>query len=49
MVGEKLTNALLAIDRFLTKLLAPEDEIFLYKFSNFPELVAGLDDRSARA
>jgi VWFA-related protein len=39
MVGEKLTNALLAIDRFLTKLLAPEDEVFLYKFSNFPELV----------
>ncbi len=39
MVGEKLTNALMAIDRFLTKLLAPEDEIFLYKFSNFPELV----------
>jgi len=39
MVGEKITNALTAIDRFLTKLLAPEDEIFLYKFSNFPELV----------
>ncbi len=39
MVGEKLTNALMAIDRFLTKLLSPEDEIFLYKFSNFPELV----------
>ncbi len=39
MVGEKLTHALMAIDRFLTKLLAPEDEIFLYKFSNFPELV----------
>ena len=39
MVGEKLTNALMAIDRFLTRLLSPEDEIFLYKFSNFPELV----------
>ena len=39
MVGEKMTNALLAVDRFLTKLLSPEDEIFLYKFSNFPELV----------
>jgi VWFA-related protein len=39
MVGEKLTHALMAIDRFLTKLLSPEDEIFLYKFSNFPELV----------
>src|SRR6186713_2724771 len=39
MVGEKLTNALMAIDRFLTQLLSPEDEIFLYRFSNFPELV----------
>jgi VWFA-related protein len=39
MVGEKLTHALMAIDRFLTKLLSPEDEVFLYKFSNFPELV----------
>jgi VWFA-related protein len=39
MVGEKLTNALMAVDRFLTKLLSPEDEIFFYKFSNFPELV----------
>ena len=39
MAGEKLTNALMAVDRFLTKLLSPEDEIFLYKFSNYPELV----------
>lgn len=39
MVGEKLTSALMAVDRFLTRLLSPEDEIFLYKFSNFPELV----------
>ncbi|RPI56328.1 MAG: VWA domain-containing protein [Acidobacteria bacterium] len=39
MVGEKLSHALMAIDRFLTKLLSSEDEIFLYKFSNFPELV----------
>jgi len=39
MVGDKLTSALMAIDRFLTKLLAPEDEIFLYKFSSVPELV----------
>jgi Mg-chelatase subunit ChlD len=39
MVGEKLTNALMAVDRFLTRLLSPEDEIFLYKFSSFPELV----------
>jgi VWFA-related protein len=39
MLGEKLTHALMAIDRFLTRLLSPEDEVFLYKFSNFPELV----------
>jgi VWFA-related protein len=39
MVGEKMTNALLAVDRFLTKLLSPDDEIFLYKFNNVPDLV----------
>ena len=39
MVGEKLTNALMAVDRFLTKLLSPDDEIFLYKFNNVPDLV----------
>lgn len=39
MAGEKMTNALMAVDRFLTKLLSPEDEIFFYRFSNFPELV----------
>jgi VWFA-related protein len=39
MVGEKLTHALMAIDRFLTTLLAPEDEIFLYRFSSYPDLV----------
>ena len=39
MVGEKFSNALMAIERFLTKLLSPEDEVFIYKFSNFPDLV----------
>lgn len=39
MVGEKMTSAIAAIDRFLTTLLGPEDELFIYKFSNYPELV----------
>jgi Ca-activated chloride channel family protein len=39
MSGEKIDNALAAIDRFLTTLLDPGDEIFIYRFSNFPELL----------
>ena len=39
MSGEKLDNALAAINRFLGDLLDPSDEIFIYRFSNFPELV----------
>jgi VWFA-related protein len=39
MVGEKLSNAQAAIDRFLGELLDPQDEIFLYRFSSFPELL----------
>jgi Ca-activated chloride channel family protein len=39
MSGEKMDNALAAIDRFLTSLLDPTDEIFIYRFSNFPELL----------
>jgi VWFA-related protein len=39
MAGEKIDSAREAIDRFLTKLLDPLDEIFLYKFSSFPELL----------
>src|SRR3954468_2399224 len=39
MAGEKIDNALSAIDRFLTTLLDPSDEIFIYRFSNFPELL----------
>jgi VWFA-related protein len=39
MSGEKIENALSAIDRFLTTLLDPTDEIFIYRFSNFPELL----------
>lgn len=39
MAGEKLDHALSAIDRFLGTLLDPTDEIFVYRFSNFPELL----------
>jgi Ca-activated chloride channel family protein len=39
MAGEKIDNALSAIDRFLTTLLDATDEIFIYRFSNFPELM----------
>jgi Ca-activated chloride channel homolog len=39
MAGEKIDNALAAIQRFLTTLLDPSDEIFIYRFSNFPELL----------
>lgn len=39
MAGEKMSHAQEAIDRFLTKLLDPADEIFLYRFSSFPELL----------
>jgi Ca-activated chloride channel homolog len=39
MAGEKLDNALTAIDRFLTTLLDPTDEIFIYKFNSVPDLI----------
>jgi Ca-activated chloride channel homolog len=39
MSGEKLDNALAAIDRFLGSLLDPTDEIFIYRFSEFPQLL----------
>jgi Ca-activated chloride channel homolog len=39
MTGEKLDSALAAIDRFLGDLLDPNDEIFVYRFSNYPELL----------
>jgi Ca-activated chloride channel family protein len=41
MAGEKLIAARAALDRFLDELLAPEDDIFLYRFSNDPILVQG--------
>lgn len=39
MEGEKMAAARAALQRFLSDLLGPEDEVFLYRFSNRPELV----------
>lgn len=39
MVGEKWTAAQAALDRFLSDLLGPQDEVFLYRFDNRPELL----------
>jgi VWFA-related protein len=39
MEGEKWTNARQALNRFLLQLLDREDEVFLYRFDNQPELV----------
>jgi VWFA-related protein len=39
MAGEKIESARAALDRFLLELLAPEDEVFLFRFGASPELV----------
>jgi VWFA-related protein len=41
MNGEKMAAARDALQRFLGDLLDPVDEVFLYRFSNIPELVEG--------
>ena len=41
MDGEKIEAARDALDRFLTQLLDPADEVFLYRFDNQPRLVEG--------
>jgi Ca-activated chloride channel family protein len=41
MSGEKIRAARDALDRFLFQLLDPQDEVFLYRFDNAPELVEG--------
>jgi Ca-activated chloride channel family protein len=41
MMGEKIDSARSALDRFLYDLLDPQDEIFLYQFSNDPNLLQG--------
>jgi VWFA-related protein len=39
MAGEKMQAAQSALDRFLYDLLDRQDEIFLYRFSNYPQLL----------
>jgi len=41
MAGEKMVAAREALNSFLSLLDDPEDEVFLYTFSNHPELVEG--------
>jgi VWFA-related protein len=41
MDGEKMYAAKQALERFLFQLLDSEDEVFLYRFDNQPELVEG--------
>ena len=48
MAGDKIQEAQSALDRFLFDLLDNEDEIFLYRFSNYPVLLQGwTTDRAA--
>ena len=39
MEGDRMTAAKQALQRFLFELLGPDDEVFLYRFDNRPELV----------
>jgi Ca-activated chloride channel homolog len=41
MMGEKMSAARGAIARFVNELLEQNDELFLYRFSNYPVLVQG--------
>jgi len=41
MLGDKIQAAEDALNRFLFKLLGPDDEVFLYRFDSHPELVQG--------
>jgi VWFA-related protein len=41
MAGAKIQAARAALDRFLTNLLGPGDEVFLYRFDTTPRLVQG--------
>jgi Ca-activated chloride channel family protein len=48
MDGEKWDHAKEALERFLTELLDPGDEVFLYQFGNDPVLVQGWTRDKAR-
>jgi Ca-activated chloride channel homolog len=41
MAGSKIEEAQSALDRFLYELLDKQDEIFIYRFSNYPTLLQG--------
>src|SRR4029077_20286829 len=41
MDGDKIVAARAALERFLTLLTDPQDEVFLYRFDNSPQLVEG--------
>src|SRR5436190_10821702 len=41
MAGDKLREAEAALERFAFELLDKEDELFVYRFSNYPTLVQG--------
>jgi Ca-activated chloride channel family protein len=41
MIGEKMTAAEAALNRFVFDLLGDQDEVFLYRFDSRPELVQG--------
>jgi VWFA-related protein len=41
MAGDKIQEAQSALDRFLFELLDKQDEIFIYRFSNYPTLLQG--------
>ena len=45
MAGTKIEAARAALNRFLTDLLGPDDEFFLFRFENRPRPRRGLDDR----
>jgi Ca-activated chloride channel family protein len=48
MAGDKIDAARGALDRFLYDLLGREDEIFVYRFSNYPVLIQGWTRDRAR-